>query len=358
MAESTGKKGKKSIDNFADDLDSMLGVDESPQHKVGLIDDDDAIDRLLMGDVFPDDDRDQAVSADAVDQLLDGHNQDSAAGDGFPEDIDDIIAGMDIAAKRQAARGNQGLDELDVDVAADDLTALDKVELVDEFEPDHPDAAEDVWQTVEETEPETARADEFERMNEIDEFFDVPGGAAVDNADFLLADFNISADDDEFAADNALPVVETPPQPDPVPVFESAPAPITAAEADEFADGDLDLDFVLNPPQESAGVIEEALVVEPAIPTPPPVSAAPIPVAVQIDHSAELAALTAQIHELKKQQHHARQEFELKVNKQELTECLMPSTACKPNIKKPNAAWMRYSARSPLRCMWPMAWRR
>lgn len=340
MAESTAKKGsKQSIDSFADDLDSMLGVDELSQQQVGLIDDDDAIDRLLMGDVFPDDDFDQAGSSEDIDKLLEERGADKSqvgVGDEFSDDIDDLIAGFDINARRQAVLADESIAEmaeLEADAGEVDLSALENVGLVDEFDDDLPVLPSIASETV--VEP---RVDEFESMTEIDEFSDLPASAAVDNADFLLADFNISVDDDVDLSPEPVaisqPSVELPSQPEPAPAFVSEPVIASApAAVDDFADDDLDVDFVLTPPSPPAVSVAEVAhseveVEEAPQPQPQPVATA------QIDHSAELAALTAQITALKKQQQQAKHEFELKADKQELTDCLNAIDSLQTEQKK------------------------
>jgi len=71
MADSTNGKNKKTLDAFADDLDAMLNIGDSQDvRKVGLIEDDDAIDRLLMGDNFQhaedEPERDEFADIDAL----------------------------------------------------------------------------------------------------------------------------------------------------------------------------------------------------------------------------------------------------------------------------------------------------
>jgi hypothetical protein len=55
MADSTPPRSKKTLDAFADDLSSMMNIEDSNDaHQVGEIDEDDALDLLLVGDDFHD----------------------------------------------------------------------------------------------------------------------------------------------------------------------------------------------------------------------------------------------------------------------------------------------------------------
>jgi ribonuclease HI len=356
MAEPAGKKGKKSIDSFADDLDSMLGVDEPGQQQVGLIDDDDAIDRLLMGDVFPDDDHDQYVATEAIDQLLEADLVDNrsqlASDDGFSDDIDDIIAGIESNRNRKTAPVEKVVAEIpdfEHDAGEVDLTALETVGIVDDFDDDLPAIPNDSPkpEVVVET-----KADDFDGMTEIDEFSDLPANSVVDNADFLLADFNISVDDDINEAVDAKSesIREMPGQSEPLsePALKVAPELASATEEiDDFADEDVDADFVLTPPPTSNFAADDGddfgseteLVAEPEVElqpepvTPPPVTPSPVQSMV-VDHSAELAALTAQINELKKLQKQTKHEFELKSDRHELASCLETIESLQTEQKK------------------------
>lgn len=366
MAESTGKKGKKSIDSFADDLDSMLGVDEPSQQQVGLIDDDDAIDRLLMGDVFPEDDDSPAASHDeAIDQLLEADLDDKrsppAADDAFADDIDDIIAGVANKRKRLTPAVEEDVTEIpDIDHQVDevDLTALESVGTLDDLVDDLPVMPKfDSPKPVSSVEPKVAEStvdamvDEFADMTEIDEFADVPADTMADNTDFLLADFNISVDDEitEPAVAATKPAAETSPQPETQaePAFEpESESPATSAAVDDFADDDLDVDFVLQAPAASNFAVDDdfgteaELAAEPepeAAPQPEPVVSRPAPspmMPTPIDHSAELAALTEQVNELKKLHKQTKHDFELKSDRHELAACLETIESLQTEQKK------------------------
>lgn len=341
MAESTGKKGgKQSIDSFADDLDSMLGVDEVNQQQVGMIDDDDAIDRLLMGGMFPEDENTSSDVGDAdIDRLLEGVSADDhsnmTAGDGFPDDIDDLIAGFDINPKQQASAPESVLDDMPELKNDTDTDIADEL-LIDDFVAAARAGAGDAVGS-------RARIDEFEQMTEIDEFSDVPTESLPDNADFLLADFNISADDDGDLAPTlsssprveqaTRPAVELDDEPYLTGTLSEPPAD---ADDDEF--GDDDVDFVLSSPA-AISIPPEAVPVpqviepeysseedelgEPEIAEPVGVvETPPAQVVPAVNHSAELATLTAKIADLSKLLKQTRHDFEIKADKDEITACL------------------------------------
>ena len=327
MAESKGNKNPKQQDNFADDLDSMLNLEQTDDAQVGLIDDDDAIDRLLVGDAFPEED-DNADSTDAndIDQLIaESVGNDvtlTAEIDEFGDDVDDIITGI------QAASDSDGRDDIKLFDEADDsvdLGDLERVADIDDFADDTPVIAGSKIAPglVEED-------DELANMTEIDEFSNETEIMGNGNADFLLADFDISVDDHLDIADKAKFAAE------PQTRLEQNEAEIEAdstqqeievehedSVADEF-DEPSELSKPIPPSPEDALQQTVGRKFEPE----------PAAVKSVIDHSAALAGLGAQINDLKKQQTLIKQEIHLKPNKDELNPLLDSIELLKTEQKK------------------------
>ena len=89
MAESKRTKKPKTPDSFADDLDSMLNLDDSSDQQADLIDDDEAIDRLLMTDAFDDEDP-KEIELNDIDKLISEEiEKDDKAADDYDEFGDD-----------------------------------------------------------------------------------------------------------------------------------------------------------------------------------------------------------------------------------------------------------------------------
>ncbi len=313
MAESNKGKDKKTLDAFADDLDAMLNMDETPAaQKVGLIEDDDAIDRLLMGDNFQpaeqETERDEFADIDAlIGDDFGGNSKVASEIDEFGDDLDDMIAKIQAEPTRQSEPVVGEIDEFaDVDddmelvksideVVAPEVTALETVADIDEF---NDEFADDIVPTPA---IPVAQKDEIEGMNEIDEFSDV-SLAAGGSADFLMADFDISSGEDILKPKEIKqPVDEFGEEADVMPV-----APV-----------------VVDGPVKAAAVKEEQ-VIEDEFEAPAPAVAASVPEKKQpqVDHGPELAALTNQITVLKKQQQVFRQEMTEKAGKDELVNCL------------------------------------
>lgn len=354
MAESKAKKGKKSVDEFVDDLDAVLGGVATDPQAVDMIDDDEAIDRLLMGDLFEKPEESQSEPGkDDIDRLLEQNGvyerKTSPAEDGFPDDIDDIIAGFDLNPKQQAASMPEILDDMSGPAITNDNLAEAWPESDDEFDEfsEHEQELPEAGNTN--NAHTAAAAIDNEQMTEIDEFAELPAGESLDQDDFLMADFNISVDDDvdmsQVAAD---PIAVDPEQPatlaSEVDATSSDDAPAASQEifGDEFAEDDID--FVLTP-AELGSADEQALsMTEPAaveaepelVPVPEVFEPAPPAESIQpqVDHSAELAALTAQINELKKLLKQARHEVEAKVDRQEMTACLETVDSLQTEHKK------------------------
>ena len=322
MAESTEKKGKigkKSKDSFNEDLDSMLDGEDGNQQQVGLLDDDDAIDRLLVGDVFTEESEDEASDTFAdIDRLIAGSEHKSSATaehDEFgDDDIDNIIAGLDINPKPA-----EGTDELtaelpELDTVAEevDLSALETVGEVDEL----PDVAPTEIQVEAEDPVTESKSSEFDSMSEIDEFGDESTSPASDNADFLLADFNISADDQAAPMQEAVAEQNAETAPDVTPeamnteMDEFAETEVLAQEpaSDEIASAE---EFEPDEATESEEEKASAETVPPQPMTPP-----------AVDYAPQLAALAEQFNELKKLQKQTHHDLQFKADNEALNACL------------------------------------
>lgn len=301
MAESTMNKNKKSRDSFADDLDSMLDINDSDNSQVGLIDDDDAIDRLLIGDAFADTES-ASNDFDPIERMMAEMPVAEHLGiddiDEFGDDVDDMIAKLDITPKKEA----DTVDDSSFDLVEE--LELDAFDIVAEGETMPLDDT-----SVDPVEIPVANAvpnEDADKMSEIDEFSD-DSSQLADNADFLLADFNISSDD-EFAA-------ESPPAASTLEKAVMDNASVNALfnqgdDAQTFAD---DTESLL---------VAAANRLEPDVePVPEPrIEVAPNRAAV--DHSAALASLTAQIQSLAKLHKQTQHDLQLKVDNDALTQCL------------------------------------
>lgn len=346
MAESKSKKGKKSVDDFVDDLDAVLGEAEASPQQVGMLDDDEAIDRLLMGDLFEQQNKPQFDGGDDdIDRLLEQNGvyerKAAPAADGFSDDIDDIIAGFDLNPKQQAAVMPEVLDDIQADPIADDQVAAAWPDS-DEFD----EFADDDRIPLEAVDLDSARLavpeNDNEKMTEIDEFTELPSEPLPNQDDFLMADFNISVDDD---LDIRQPTIETTaasPAAEPMAttvdeLIDDAMPDNQETVVDDFADDDIE--FVLTPSVPDDASVQSQPLVEPALSATeitmdaveePAISAAvdvapavaQAPIQSPVDHSAELAALTGQIGELKKLLKQARHEVDAKVDREEMTACL------------------------------------
>lgn len=344
MAESNGKKGNQSQNAFADDLDSMLNVDEDAEHQVGLIDDDDAIDRLLVGDVFQEDTDDSKIDdLSDLDKLIAEPQPATATEeiDEFGDDIDDIIASMQINPKQDENIAGDQLAELDITGLEDeeiDLSRLESVETIAEPEPAPPEIPE-ILPAAEPSRMET------ETMTEIDEFGDADATSLGASADFLLADFDISADESAPAI-AATPKIDAAP---PAPTM--AEAPVTEA-IDEFSIDD-DTEALLSEPEPL-----QADEIVPDAPAPLPEIAAEVAPAATvaavptIDYSVEIAGLAAKlnekINELSKQNKQARHEIQLKANSEELAACLETLDSLQTEQKKTKRGLDALNSKKPI----------
>ncbi len=298
MAESTDKKSDKNLDTFADDLDSMLTVEDSAEQQVGLIDDDEAIDRLLVGDdsfavenemLVADEPESARMPASDIDEFGD-------------DDIDDLIAGLQITPQH-----DEEIDEVEIEAfnLSEDPVGVDSTDepepsVIDEFvEETLPDPA------VESPVSGVSATNELEKMTEIDEFSAFPATGGVDNADFLLADFDISADE---ALEQVAPLSDA-----------TLDEPAITPAAEDLLD-ELIVDTSVVEAELDSAEVAPLLAVEDM---PESIASVEVPIAVpQVDYSAELAGLLVQINELKKQHKQAKQEIEHKAAKEDVNSCL------------------------------------
>lgn len=340
MAQSADQKSKKVIDEFADDLDSMLDVDDTSR-QVGLIDDDDAIDRLLMVDMLASDDVSSDNLADAdIDSLLEGVATSEPTGQAdtieLNDDLDDIIASLDINPRRQDNEPSATL--------APEMNAL--------AEPMENDDIDDLLNLSSSailnspTSP-VADHDESETMVEIDEFSDSPSAGAADHADFLLADFNISAEDDVDLQAKATPGTGLPDLEQGGVVVEQSPVALTEAGQDEFGD-DADYAAVLGQAESAPApaLFDDAVelmddFVDSSLTAPEADIDAGQEAAAAVSRqtatlSEELAALTERFKVLAKQFNQSVHDVHTKADKQELIECQDNIERLQTEIKKAN----------------------
>lgn len=316
MAQSKNEKKPKPQDSFADDLDSMLNLDGVAEQEVGMIDDDDAIDRLLIGDVFEPVEENDASQLNDIDQLIAGEvNQDNKLTpdfDEFGDDFDDLIADIQINPKQnKTSQAEQpapfdDLPEKDIDQSA--LEAVGQIETFPEQVGDLPEIQikADIGNDV------------LAGMAEIDEFSDESDQTAHGNADFLLADFDISVDD-EFAPDTgAAPAGEY-------------PGGIEQAKTDLAAAAELAVELVTEdaaPAEEPPVETGEAEIVDGGAETAGLAENEAFEAVggaqhlqntqSEVDYSVLIAGLTGQINELLKQHAYAMSELQLKSGKDEL----------------------------------------
>jgi len=345
MAESTGSKNKKTLDAFADDLDAMLNIGDTDSQQVGSIDDDEAIDRLLVGDeTFERDVNDDVDEFADIDSLLGDDEPDAKSNlahdlDEFGDDFDADI-GINPGRDQQLiddefadivdANSQQDVVELAAEVF-DEVAELERVGKIEDFAEDEPVAV--------------AVDDELENMTEIDEFSD-DAELVADKADFLIADFDISADDEFVKPDvgQSAEITEAAQQPVAAEVFqrERETEPSLAAEADLAAMID------------DQGGDEELIVVQQSAPEPPPAVEAvqsvqaPVPPVQVIDHSAEIAALNRNIVDIKKHQQQIRHDLTEMAGKGELLACLDNLESVQTEQKKTKRAVDAVAAKKPV----------
>jgi len=311
------KKGtiQNSQNSFADDLDSMLNIDEIPEQQVGLVDDDDAIDRLLIDDAFQESQDDIAEQSNDIDQLL----ADDAEFDEFGDDIDDLLANIKPDPKQNKAVESENMPAVET-ASIDDPVDLSALETVGEIE-DLDD--EKLLELDVALDPDQIN-DDLENMTEIDEF---SAESENNNADFLLADFDISADEDgglEVSPED-FDLIEPEAALEPQAVIIE---PVTEDEA-ILPQPELDLEDEQTPEISLETTVDEVL--EP-IESEPDVAELDNQKVTSASDSeqdkfaaeqlAALAVVTGKIDELLKQQAQIKRDIEQKANKDELNSCL------------------------------------
>ncbi|OAI17683.1 hypothetical protein A1507_10605 [Methylomonas koyamae] len=361
MAEPTGSKSKKTLDAFADDLDAMLNISEPAGREVGEIDDDEAIDRLLVGEETLGRDAEQEIDEFGdFDNLLEidlpaGKNRPLDDIDEFGDEFDSEIADIPINPGREAeALADEFADTVGADIerelAADEVIAevaeLEQVGDIDEF-------AETEAETVIAAAVAAPTGGDLENMAEIDEFGDA-SEMADGTADFLMADFDISADEDvavpgvaaadEIEADIGSPLAET----DTIEaVAVDAEAEAGEAEPDAavriVAEPELDDDddkLVVGGAAGLANVAVAAAATAVAAAVPPPAPA--------VDYSGDITALNRQIAELKRQQQQLKHELAEKSEKAQLSECQAGLESLQVEQKKAKRGLDALNAKKPV----------
>ncbi|WP_026601923.1 SPOR domain-containing protein [Methylomonas sp. 11b] len=348
MAESTGSKNKKTLDAFADDLDAMLNIGDPSEQQVGKIDDDEAIDRLLVGDETFEPEAQQEIDEFAdIDELLSANEPKavSSLADDIDEFGDDFNADIGINPGREQQviddefadivdAENQGNPlDLPVDDVFEEVAELERVGQIDDFPEDTPVAAVGLAETA---------VDELENMAEIDEFSD-DAELAGGNADFLIADFDISADD-EYAP-SAPPIVDD---------FADLEEPDNSVQA-SAPEPEPDLDQIFAAAVSEQNNEEELVVVQSNEPEIAPIAdaveqvqAAPVPPIQVIDHSSEIAALNRNIVDLKKHQQQMRHDLTEAAGKNELLGCLDSLESVQTEQKKTKRALDALAAKKPV----------
>jgi hypothetical protein len=337
MAESKNNKPQQNPDAFADELDSMLDMDAASE-QVGLIDDDDAIDRLLIGDVFEDEDDNSRDGLNDIDQLLAMDDLDKPASelDEFGDDLDDLIANTPIDIKPDKLSVPEEMPAVETVLVLDevDTSPLETVGEIDEFD------EEMALVTDHKTEPNLSLTDdELDNMTEIDEFSDEAATNSTDNSDFLLADFDISSDDDlDLVSSPLINSVESlPVESDPL-LSETLSSNNSLLE-ENIEDSSSEAFFpasslrenepISEPPQASRGLDDESA-------------------ALIAQQAAAIASLTTQIQSLTKQQTVFTRDLHAKLNQEELNACLESIESLQTEQKKTKRSVDAISAKKPV----------
>lgn len=318
MADSNDTKKNQKRGSFADDLDSMLNLDETSEQQVELIDDDDAIDRLLMVDAFEEQEPSETEFND-LDKLMAEENEKSNTFsddyDEFGDDADYFIP--DFQLKPDADKPvdkDQERAAAESESASEDASGYDAPEEFDEFA----DAAPVTSGTK--AEPKFGDQEELSGMNEIEEFgADASEQVIEADNDFLLADFDISAD----GAEEPLVDQELFAEPSP----ETSEAEVKDQGHDEFTDNELISETIDSEPDVPIVEVAES---ETAGQTP---DTGPSQAALA-ELVAQIAALGAQVNDLKKQQLQFGHQIQGKGNQEELGVCLEKVETLKTEQKK------------------------
>ncbi len=191
MADSEDKQKDNSADDFTDDLDAMLKDAESSMEDTDELVDDDVIDRLLMDDSFDpteENNKDNSASDKQVDSNIEGSTTDSMNEKQQNDNIDEFgdEDEFDVDSLLSEATGEVA-DEEDEFVESEISNSIEKgVEANNSPVEDKPEESEDEFDIDDLIDSTSA--------NEDDEL-EVEGESAKD--DFLMADFDISADGDD-----------------------------------------------------------------------------------------------------------------------------------------------------------------
>ncbi len=162
MADSNDNENTSS-DEFSNELDAMLNEAESSAEEDELIDDEDAIDRLLMDDSEEESSKEEEIDEFAEDDPIDSVIEEAMSANNIEEEEEDDF----------------NIDEL-VDSIEPDTTSDNELAEIDDFgNDDTPESIPETEQSAEENiDPDPAPADDS-------------------SDDFLIADFDISAEEDE-----------------------------------------------------------------------------------------------------------------------------------------------------------------
>ena len=337
MAESKINKPHQKPDAFADELDSMLDMDAASE-QVGLIDDDDAIDRLLIGDVFEDQDDNSKDGLNDIDQLLAMDDLDKPASelDEFGDDLDDLIANTPIDIKPDKLSVPEEMPAVETVSVLDevDTSPLETVGEIDEFEEE--------MALVADHKPEpnlSLTDDELDNMTEIDEFSDDVATNSTDNSDFLLADFDISTDDDLDLETSPLTNSVESLQVESDSLLTETLSSNKSLLEESIEDSSSEAFFpasslssnepISEPPQASRGLDDESA-------------------ALIAQQAAAIASLTTQIQSLIKQQTVFTRDLHTKSNQEELNTCLESIESLQTEQKKTKRSVDAISAKKPV----------
>ncbi len=328
-----GTSTRKGAGSFADDLDSMLDLNGSPDQQVGLIDDDEAIDRLLVGDVFEEQDENSRDGSDDIDRLLAINDSvdEMREIDEFAEDVDDLVLQTPISTEPESVQvpplETIGIDD---EVDSGELEMVGEIDELTGDEPLMPDLKT-------EQPPMNDKLDnmaEIDDMTEIDEFSD-ESEPVGDNSDFLVADFDISAEDatpvkrSGIVADDVQTVAEEPASEtfDDQTFDDQATEEYSTLEAAELSDS-LAMDEDLAEPAEAPDTGGNNVLIA--------------------EHAAALAGLGAQIQSLIKQNTQLSRDIQLKSNREELTACLETLDTLQTEQKKTKRNLDAVGAKKPV----------
>lgn len=345
MAESKKGKIQNSQDSFADDLDSMLNLDEAPGQQVGLVDDDDAIDRLLIDDAFHSSNEESAERSNDIDRLLDG----DAEFDEFGDDIDDLLANINIAPKHEKVIESEVMPAVET-VSVEDAVDLSALETVGEIE----DLVDEKFIEFDDAlEPDQIN-DELDNMAEIDEF---SAESENNNANFLLADFDISVDEDaEFIESVKVPALVEP-EPEPELTLASDEDIIEPIVENEAIVSEQEL---VTEDEQTADILPETALDEGLEPIESVSSVAETPNQKVVNESdpeqdkfraeqlAALNAVTSKIQELIKQQAQIGRDIQQKANKDELNTCLDSIDTLQTEQKKSKRNFEAVNSKKPV----------